>query len=250
MTAEMPFRASITGIDGAGKDSVSELVADILGKELDVVKVTPPIYGIRDGIESLEFSALIQAYDLVNSAAVRSQNKNAVLLAQAAYVLLQTRVIEPSMIRRYKPDVVIGARDMLVDPAVYANLYAKGTLGSQSINNRIQTMHKITGTPYRQSITLLTAEPRTALEKIKNQMMENTEGGRKRLHYVHETEEHLTYLSQSYRQVLRVLRENHPTPILEVDTNSKMQSESALIVVSHLSMCIRGDVPHNAWLTV
>lgn len=246
----MPFRASITGIDGTGKDSVTDLAAELLGKEYDIVKVTPPVYSIRNGNKTFEFSTLLNTYDLMNEAAVRSRSNKAILFVNAVYVLLQTRIIEPSLVERYQPDVVIGARDMLVDPAVYASYYAKGTLGAKNERGRILTMHRLTKTPFRDSITLLTAQPRTALERIRHQMTENNEEShdtRKRLLYAHEDHENLRLLAQSYNRVLDVLRTIHPTPVLEISTDEKTQDDVALIIVSHILLCANHEIPPELW---
>ncbi len=251
MSRERLVRGAVTGIDGAGKDSVLSAAIEVLGENFNIVKISRPAVCIIDGNKVMEFTSVFKAIDLMHSIADRMRNVRAILAVNSVNVMFQTRVVEPALVRKYKPDLIIGARDMLVDPCVYSVFYAGGSLASRGEMERLQIMRRLTATAFRDTIAYLTVDPATAIRRIESRISEESLGRptlRRKFRHLHEDPENLKLLAETYYRVLAALQSLHPTSILEIKTDDRSRSEVTCMIVDHFRSYMRGERPTQMWV--
>lgn len=250
MSKEKLVRGVVTGIDGAGKDSTLSAAIEILGQDYDIVKISRPAVCMVKGNKILEFTSTFKMIDLLHSTADRMGNIRAILAVNAINVLFQTRVVEPALTRKYQPDLIVGARDMLVDPSVYSVFYAEGSLASQSERERLLTMRRLTRTAFRDTIAYLTVDPELAVRRIESRMDEESRGKptiRKKFRHLHEDQENLRILAETYYRVFAALQTLSPTSILEIRTDERTRKEVSMMIVDHFRSYLEGKYPVEMW---
>lgn len=131
-----PVRISIVGIDGSGKSSVTLRAIDSLSRQFPICKtgrnpffvwktnITPCLSSVANFIENL--------FKRVDGTKKRSW----IGLTRLFFVFFQGW-LEPFMIRRYHPELVVTTRCMIIDPAVYSDFYYP------RISKRITTRGKL-----------------------------------------------------------------------------------------------------------
>lgn len=225
-----PLRVSITGIDGSGKTSAIDTVAIELGQRERVSRIFRPAYSIVEGERKFHFQRLLKLVDKLHSAADEKADRRLVMATNAFHVILQGRVIEPTIREQIKPTLVMGARDFHIDPAVYAVFYSP-SLRRKSMKDRFKRLQRLTGQEYRDVIFFLTVPPDTAIERI-GRRIQNDAQSEERLHgkwrHMHEEPEHLERLQNEYYRALDVVSKQSPrTKIIEIDTSAYPQEEIA-----------------------
>jgi len=230
-----PLKISITGIDGAGKSTVTGLAASELGLDQAVARISRPAYSIVDGHKKDRYQRLLRTIDRLHGIADRTENPRYVLCANALNVVLQGRVVEPGLIRKIQPDIVIGSRDYLIDPSVYAIFYSK-SLRRKNMDERISIMQQISGMDFRDIIFLLTVPPDEAVARIEKRIelekKDPMRPEREKWRHMHEQPEYLEMLQYEYKDALGVVRRRSDAKIFELDTSKLGQEEVTGYVVS------------------
>lgn len=237
-TANNLLRVSITGIDGAGKDTGTKLALQKVAAAgiAPIVKVVRPMYVINaDGVETQIYKSWKEFTDTVHEFADKTRQKCAILGANALDVMVQSRFIEPAALRA-NPDakVLASSRDMRVDPAVYSEFYCTMFAKRMSMKKRLQAAQFMTGIS-RDLIVRLVVDPKTAVkridERIAREAAEKEQSGvagmRDKWRHMHENPDDLQKLDAAYAMALKVLSEYSSTEILEIDTNDMTREEVA-----------------------
>lgn len=232
-----PLKVSITGIDGAGKSTVTRLIAAELGQEQRVARISRPSYTIVDGVKKGRYQKLLGAVDGLHAIADRTENPRYVLGVNALNVVLQGRVIEPGLIRKVQPDIVLGSRDYLIDPSVYAIFYSR-KLGKRDMDSRLDYMQRVSGMNFRDVIFFLTVPPDEAVERIERRIalerQDPTRPEREKWRHMHEQPEHLARLQHEYTSALEVAQQRSNAKVFELDTSKLGQEEVASFVAATL----------------
>lgn len=238
----MPLTASITGIDGAGKSTVSEMVTASLSPDIRIAKISRPVYTVTELGKEMRYVRLMKAVDKIHGIADRRTSKKLSLAANAVDVILQGRLIEPGLIKDINPELVLGTRDYLVDPAVYATFYSR-LLAGRTTERRVNVFQGITGSSIRDIIFFLTVPPDEAVARIERRMEAEKVGeknpSRLKWRHMHEEVEHLENLQAEYYKALDVMRKKGTPDICEIDTSRYTQSEVADIISSTLRSRIK-----------
>ena len=232
-----PLTTSITGIDGAGKSTVSEIVTAQLAPDIRIAKISRPVYAMLNGQRKARYSRLMSTVDRFHSFADERRSKSLSLAANALDVIAQGRLIEPRMITKDAPDIVLGTRDYLIDPAVYATFYS-GVLSRRTTEERIALFQKITGSSVRDIIFFLTVPPDEAVSRINRRIDSEAEGSssssRLKWRHMHEEAKHLEELQKEYFQALRVMRKIGNPEIHEIDTSQYTRGQVADLITCTL----------------
>jgi len=224
------LRAVITGVDGAGKSTTAGFVVNALGHEYRIAKPGPsrPFYTMVDGNKRYYYQNTIKLIDRLHAIADRSHRPDFVGAVNAINVILNGRVVEPDFIRRVKPELVLGARDFYIDPAVYSVIYSP-RLGKKPMNERIDTLKRITGAPYRDIIFFLTVPPEEAISRIEGRIaaerLNPNSTEREKWRHMHEQPDILNNLQMEYYNALNEVQKRHPVQIYEINTSGILQSE-------------------------
>lgn len=237
-----PLKASITGIDGAGKSTATDLVAGAIGTECNVVRVSRPTYSIVEGEKRDHYQAMLGLLDKLHELADVTQMRGAIMATNALNVIMQGRMIEPHMIYANNPELVLGSRDYIVDPSVYAMFYSP-TLAKMSMTDRIDHMQDITGLEFRDVIFFLTVPPEIAIQRIEQRIesesKKRSKYGRKKWRHIHETQQNLGMLQVEYYNAFDVIAKKSSTKIYEIDTTRMDQVEVYEKIANTLSAFLK-----------
>lgn len=242
---ETPLRAVITGIDGAGKSTTASLIIENMGIGYRIVKPGPsrPVYTIIGGEKQYHYQIIVGLIDRLHILADRTKRPELIGVVNALNVCLNGRIIEPSLVKKYQPDLVLGARDFYADPAVYAEVY-QPTLAKKSISERVDFLRAVTGAPFRHLIFFLTVPAEEAIIRIERRIArEKTIPGsseREKWRHIHEVPETLSRLQHEYYAVLQELQSRSPVQIYEINTQSVPQPQVVNIITDTIKRFI-GD---------
>lgn len=235
LTDYNPYKISITGIDGSGKSTATDAVALELGKHYRVARVSRPAYSVVNGVKNPYYQRLLGAIDSLHATADKTENLRYVLWVNALHVALQGRVIEPGLIKKAKPDILLTSRDYIIDPAVYTSVYAP-KYSAQNMVRKIKHMQRITGLSYRDVVFLLTVPPDVAMKRIEQRIAkEKLNPGaaeREKWLHVHEEPETLGNLQSGYFNALKIIQAlSEKTQIEIVDTYQQGEDEVAKYIL-------------------
>lgn len=246
LESQRPLSVSITGIDGAGKSTTTDTVAEDIGRQERVVKLFRPAYSIIEGRRELHFQRLIGLIDALHTRADASQDRRMVLTANAIHVVMQGRVIEPILTEKLRPTIILGARDFHIDPAVYAIFYSPA-LQRKPIEKRLKRMRVITGQEYRNIIFFLTVSPEEAVNRIEKRIEIEREAltpvERKKWRHMHEHPQQLERLQGEYRTAFDAMERSSPsTRIIEINTMLYSQAEVSKQIGDYLKSILTDKV--------
>lgn len=230
--AESPLRAVITGIDGAGKSTTEGIIAARMGQEYNLVKPGPsnPVYTIADGEKQYHYQRIIDLIGHLRRIADKTQKPEFIGAVNAINVTLNGRVIEPSLVRRFQPELVLGARDFYIDPAVYSIVY-QPRLASKPMGERMDFLKLVTGAPFRDVVFFLTVPPEEAVERIEKRIakerLNHGASEREKWRHPHENPQTLTRLQIEYYDALGTIQTKSPVKIFEINTSGRPQTQVA-----------------------
>lgn len=231
-----PLKVAITGIDGSGKSTALAMLVDNLKQDNRIVKATNhPVYSVVNGEKEYHYRRLIGLVDMLHGLADQSHNPNFVCTVNALHVILQGRVIEPTLIQRIQPTIVLGARDLLVDPAVYSVCYSP-RLAHKDMPERMDFIERLTGAPYRDLIFFLTVPPEEAVARIERRIKVEEESSdkveRPKWRHMHENPSQLDLLQHEYFKALNEIQKRSAIEVVQIDTSTMIQSEVASLIAS------------------
>lgn len=233
----LPLTASITGIDGAGKSTVSEIVTSQLPSDLRIAKISRPVYSVTEGNKDLRYVGLMGVVDKLHARADARRSKRLSLAANALDVVVQGRVIEPRLSRRVNANLVLGTRDYIIDPSVYAVYYSR-LLARRPVEQRLAFFQKLTGSKLRDVVFLLTVPPDEAVARIERRMAEEASGesnsSRQKWKHMHEREDHLERLQAEYYTAIATLSKAAQPEVHVIDTSKNNKAQVADKITSVL----------------
>lgn len=252
-----PVRVSITGIDGAGKDTVARAALGTLSQSYRVVKLGRPAYVIDGGVETQIFSRTTETFDAIHRYADRHRSPRAITVANAVNVLTQARILEPLVSRMNPtPQVIASTRDPRLDPAVYLSYYVPASAKRMSFEQRINRVQALTGVS-RDLVVVLGVSPTLAVERIQQRVENETHlreelgtqraGPRDKWMHVHENVRDLTMLSEGYALAIAALRTRFSTPVVEINTDERSRVEVAELVSGAIAARASGAIGPNDW---
>ncbi|CAN5186199.1 hypothetical protein BH11PAT1_BH11PAT1_7680 [soil metagenome] len=234
---ESSRRFAVTGIDGAGKNTIIEQVVKELSPKYSIVKPNVPAYSLKDGHEQQHYTGLLHFLDLMYEYGDRTRNPRLIGAVNSLFVMANSRLVEPGMVRNVRPDLVIGERDFHLDPAVYALVYSP-LLANKPMQERIKFLQKVTGAHQRTAIFFLTVPADEAVRRIKGRIAGekvSAEGVRRtKWRHMHENGPTLQRLQREYYPAITALQQISPVDIVEIDTAELSPEGVAELVASKI----------------
>jgi len=233
-------RLAITGPDGAGKSTTARMVALQIGQDFRLIQPGPsrPVYAVVNREIQYPFQSLIQLIHRLHGLADRTRRPALVGAVNALNVLLCARVVEPILIRRFDPELILRGRDPRVDPSVYSSVYLP-IFARQPMEKRIDSLGRLTGLPCSDVIFFLTVPPdeairrieaRIVLEKGDPSIISATRSWRWR--HIHEDPDTLAFLQSEFYRGFDALLRRWPVQIYEIDTFCMPQAQVVDFIVS------------------
>ena len=227
--AERPVFISVTVPDGAGKDSCWKAAKALLPPAPTILKIGKPSSIIINGRETFVDQRISRVLDAFHAWADAQRNIQLTCFANTLYVMFQWGVQERYWRSKVHPDMVFSLRDGYVDPVAYAPYYANSTLGKMDIPERISILHKLHGSPFRDTTVFLDVDPSIAVRRIEERLQAEAQiqGRLMRPKWIHQHENvrALTLIHQEFFRVLEYLEENKNTNVCVIDTNELSKQE-------------------------
>jgi hypothetical protein len=148
-----------------------------------------------------------------------SRRRALIGLSRIAFIAYQ-RWLEPHMIRRFRPALVLNTRCMIIDPAIYCDIYWP-TLSRFSLKRKIAAFHRFSGLPFRDLYVFLRTPAAVALDRIHRRVAQTPALAQQPREYwlhLHESEAILARLGGRFEEALEVARSFTGFDIVEVET--------------------------------
>lgn len=229
----MVYRIGATGIDGACKTAIIDGALEKLKDEFSICRVGRRFhYHHNDVIEY----PLKRADDLMEKMIDFSdrapQPRLWVGLVQALFVLMQ-RGIEPYMERKYKPDLIMNSRCVIIDPSVYVSYYYPA-FKSMPVPKRLDVMQKISGAKFRDLYFLFEVSTNVAMQRITeyNEKIQRS--------HPHETRQTIVSLQQEFEDVMRLVALMPDVEIIRINSSDKTIDKLSDIVARETKNFVEG----------
>jgi len=171
---ENALTCATVGIDGTGKSTSLNLATDLLS-EAGVDRIAflgRKPFSVESGKKKYHLGFL-RVLDYLHEIADRTGNKDVVLWTNLAHIYTQGRLVEPYMVHRVKPALILSPRDYLVDSTVYADIYWQ-ELSRQGIDACRKRAETISGMEPRNLLFFLTAPTDIAMQRIQRRLSEHS----------------------------------------------------------------------------
>lgn len=235
-----PLDTSLSGPDGAGKDTAVAGALDILfhtfNSDLRVVRLDrPPMCVWQDDKENVRTQKLfVPLFRLINHAhevGDREGNIRLVQASNAANVIIQGWVIRRIASSNFNPNLYLSGRNYFTDSAAYAQFYSPA-LTHLSIEQRLKFMKHVSNLPDYDQIYFMQIDPETALKRIEGRVASERikPTGHVLWRHRHETIEGLTQLSNTFEEIPSATNTVFPeTQVFIVDASAPKQEVAACI---------------------
>ena len=230
-----PLTASITGIDGTGKNTALQTAVNRLSPTYKIGVLGKPAY-VVDSLTTRNIHGLLtQGSDMIHMAANKTGLKPLSTFASALDVATQGRVIQRKL-ENTNPHLIIGPRDYIIDPAVYSIFYA-GIIAGKTPSQRLDFFRLASGMHLRDVIFQLTVDPDEAVQRIFKREKEQSGGNtnmRTPGRYMHEERSHLEKLQNEYPVILAAVKRQGVNNIHTVNTSALSEPQVANTVTATL----------------
>lgn len=237
-------RISVTGPDGVGKDTGWLNAKKLLPSDLVILKVGRPSSLVVGGHEEFVHTKATSFLNHLHQLADKQRNLYLTGVVNVLNVTFQWRFQEPYLIRRFSPDLVFSLRDAYLDPAAYSVYYLPGTLGRMPIPQRIDFLHALLASPYRDHSVFLDIDPKTSVERIDKRIADGAIGHGRDLpdwKHQHETVESLRMIRDEFLKTAEYLAAHKGTRVTIVDTNKSTRGEVAQIIAGNIMSAYGGS---------
>ncbi len=230
---EQPFRISITGIDGSGKDGVASSVLEMLSMESTAIQIGKPSFMYEKGESHEIFRPVNRTVDTIHDFGDKHQYQKLILGISAVNVVVQARILE-RLAEHYRPraDIIASNRDTRIDSAVYMEYYGNqqpkstSTKGReeqvQRIQQRINRVQRLTKIK-RDLVITLTVDPEIAMQRIEDRIAKDklSGTGKESPRQMHETIDDLAMLAAAYEPASQQLQTIQPHKAVTIDTSGR-----------------------------
>jgi thymidylate kinase len=224
-----PLRVSVIGIDGAGKSSTTLRAILRLGSDFSVCKPGRDPFALRNGQITYCMPRISRFFESFFKYVDATKKRSWIGMSRILFVLYQGW-LEPYMIRKYGPDLVINTRCMIIDPAIYSHLYYPWLGNRLSLKQKLQVARFLSRLPFRDLYIFLNTPAQIAMERIYKRIAKEPgyeSQSREYWLHLHEQEVILNQLGERFRETLIVAQKMVPFKVIEIDTSQHPEEEVA-----------------------
>jgi len=246
-----PKRISIIGIDGSGKSSTTLKAIHSLSHRLSVCKTGRNPFFIFRGEISHCVPKVADFIEGLFKKVDATKRREWIGLTRVLFVLFQGW-LEPYMIRKYLPEVVMTTRCMVIDSAIYSDFYYPSLSRKLTIEGKLKLARKLSRLPFRDLYFLLDTPIPTALTRIYKRISDEhpeISYGRDYWLHLHENETSLQLLDQNFRQALHVASRASLLRTVVIDTVKRDEEKVADLISAYSLLFLKGDLPSD-WVKV
>ena len=238
-----PRRISIIGIDGSGKSTTTLRAIYSLSHDVPICRTgRNPFFTWRGNIShclpkiSDFFEGLFKRIDA-------TKKRQWIGLTRLFFVFFQG-LLEPYMIKKYRPELVMGTRCMIIDSAIYSDFYYPWISRRMAIESKLRFAKLYSRLPFRDLYFFLDTPIQAAMERIYKRISDDHPEityGRDYWLHLHEHEESLRALDQKFRMTLQVAQLYTSFKIIEIDTAKQNEEQVSELISEHTIVFHKGD---------
>jgi thymidylate kinase len=150
--------------------------------------------------------------------------------------------LEPYMIKRYHPALVMTARCMIIDSAVYSEFYYPQISQRMTTRGKLKLSQQYSRVPFRDLYIFLDTPIEMAMERIFKRISDDhpeISYGRDYWLHLHEHKDSLVRLDQKFRETFHVAKTMAPFELLGIDTSCRGETEVAQIVTDFVTVFLK-----------
>jgi hypothetical protein len=196
------------------------------------------VYTVGERGIAYPFQSAIAIIHRLHAVADRTRIRGLVAAVNTLNVLFCARVVVPALVRRFDPELVLGARDFRADPSVYASVYLP-RFARLPMSQRLLWLGRLTGVPFNDVVFFLTVPPEEAIRRIDARIAdERADPGRIaetrswRWRHLHEDPQTLALLQREFYAAFEALQQHWPVHVYEIDTSALPQPQVVEFIVS------------------
>ena len=246
-----PQRISVIGIDGSGKSTTVLRAIHSLSHQTVICKTGRSPFFIREGALSPCLPEMAEFFETLFKKVDATKKRQWIGLTRLLFVLFQGW-LEPYMIKRYRPELVMGTRCMVIDSAIYSNFYYPWISRRIATESKLRYARFCSRLPFRDLYFFLDTPVEAAMERIFRRISDDHPEityGRDHWLHLHEHEESLRFLGQKFRETLHMAQAKTPFKIVEIDT-VKQNEEQVSKLICEYSTKFRNGYPFEKWVRV
>lgn len=235
MVNRPPLRVAVIGIDGAGKSSTTLRAIELLAGEGVICKPGRDAFAQQGARREYCVPAISNFFERLFKRVDGTRRRALIGASRLAFIGYQ-RWLEPHMIRRYQPKLILSTRCMIIDPAIYGDIYSTA-LTRFSLERKMLALRRFSGLPFRDLYLFLETPARVALDRIHCRIA-NTPGfehqPREYWLHLHESEPVLRRLGDRFAEALEVARTLAPFDLVRIETALHQEGEVAGRIASEI----------------
>ncbi|MCX8118780.1 MAG: hypothetical protein N3G78_12755 [Desulfobacterota bacterium] len=237
-----PFRISIVGIDGSGKSTTTLKAIQNLSHRFSICKTGRNPFFIYQGGITPCLPKIADFFEKLFKRVDATRRRTWIGLTRFLFVLFQGW-LEPYMIRRYRPVLIMTTRCMIIDPVVYSHFYYPTISRKMDVAKKLMWAQKCSGLPFRDLYFFLDTPIQMAIERIYKRISidhPETTYGRDYWLHLHEHEATLQVLDQKFRQTLEIAQNKSAFHLIEIDTRQRDEKAVAEVIAHYTRMAYQG----------
>jgi thymidylate kinase len=222
-----PRRISVVGIDGSGKSTTTLRAIHSLSHHIPICRTGRNAFSIRKGDISHCLPKTANFFENLFRRVDATKRRQWIGLTRLLFVFFQGW-LEPYMIKRYHPELVVGTRCMIIDSAIYSDFYYPWISRRMAIESKLRLARLYSRLPFRNLYFFLDTPIEAAMERIYRRISDDHPEftyGRDYWLHLHEHEESLRFLDQKFRGTLQVAQARAPFKVVEIDTAKRNEQE-------------------------
>ena len=244
-------RISVIGIDGSGKSTTVLRAIHFLSRQMVICKTGRSPFFIRKGDLSPCLPGIAGFFENLFKKVDATKRRQWIGLTRLLFVLFQGW-LEPYMIKKYRPELVMSTRCMVIDSAVYSEFYYPWISRKMAAERKLRYAQRCSRLPFRDLYFLLDTPIEAAMERIHkriaNDHPEITYGRDYWLH-LHEHEESLRFLDKKLRETLSMAQAKAPFRIVEIDTVKQNEERVSRLICEYSTNFCKG-IPLEKWVRI
>jgi thymidylate kinase len=246
-----PFRISVIGIDGSGKSSTTLKAIYSLSQHLPICKTGRNPLSIWKGNISPCLPKTANFFERLFKRIDATKERQWIGLTRLLFVFFQGW-LEPYMIKKYRPELVMTTRCMIIDSVIYGDFYYPWISRRVAIETKLRLAQQYSRLPFRDLYFFLNTPIDAAMERIYKRISDDHPEityGRDYWLHLHEHEESLRELDRKFKETLMIAQERVPSKIVEIDTSKHGEEEVANFISEYSSNFHKG-YPFESWAKI
>jgi thymidylate kinase len=243
-----PIRISIIGIDGSGKSTTTLRAIQSLSHQFPMCKTGRNPFSVWKGRMAPCLPKTATFFETLFKRVDATKKRMWIGLTRILFVFFQGW-LEPHMVERYNPRIVMATRCMIIDSAIYSDFYYPRMSQRLTIGGKLKFAQRACRLPFRDLYFFLSTPVPMALgriyKRISDEHPEITYGRDYWLH-LHENEETLQRLDKKFRETLQAARVMNPFKVVEIDTAKHTEEEVAQLITDY-SMAFCEENSFEEW---